>query len=146
MGIYSSLLYPPGILGSYAPPFLKPSLLDFLRSVPLLGSERCIFVSYQHSLERWAYEEFARIFCDEFNVVEDNSPERKKDSEDSVYIMRSLRENHIAGSSCTIVLCGEETRWRRYVDWEIEATLYKDHGLIGVLLPTCRFGSNGGAP
>ena len=27
------------------------------------------------------------------------------------------------------------TRWRKYVDWEIKATLDKAHGLIGINLP-----------
>jgi hypothetical protein len=50
--------------------------------------------------------------------------------------MRSVREDHIFGTSCTIVLCGLETRWRKFVDWEIDVTLSMEHGLIGVLLPT----------
>jgi hypothetical protein len=36
----------------------------------------------------------------------------------------------------TIVLVGKDTWRRKFVDWEIKATLDKDHGLIGVHLPT----------
>jgi len=50
--------------------------------------------------------------------------------------MRRIRENYISGSSCTIVLVGKDTWGRKYVDWEIKATLEKEHGLIGVQLPT----------
>jgi hypothetical protein len=50
--------------------------------------------------------------------------------------MRRIRENHISGSSCTIVLVGKDTWGRKYVDWEVKATLDKGHGLIGVQLPT----------
>ncbi len=37
-----------------------------------------------------------------------------------------------------MVLCGRNTPWRKYVDWEIKATLDKDHGLLGIWLPTAR--------
>jgi len=49
--------------------------------------------------------------------------------------MRGIRENFITGTSCTIVLCGAQTHLRKYVHWEIKATLDKEHGLIGVNLP-----------
>jgi hypothetical protein len=135
---------------SPAPPRSQPTYLTSLWPIvvssltPLYTKSR-IFVSYHHRLDQSYYDSLSRSVSVDYEVLYDNSPERAKDSDDAEYIMRNLRENHIAGSSCTIVLCGEETRWRRYVDWEIEATLDKNHGLIGVLLPTCRFGPNGGA-
>jgi hypothetical protein len=49
--------------------------------------------------------------------------------------MQTIRDNNITGTSCTIVLCGEFTYGRKYVDWEIKGTLDKEHGLIGVRLP-----------
>jgi hypothetical protein len=33
-------------------------------------------------------------------------------------------------------LVGRDTWGRKYVDWEIDATLAKEHGLIGVQLPS----------
>jgi MTH538 TIR-like domain (DUF1863) len=50
--------------------------------------------------------------------------------------MRRIREEYITGTSCTVVLCGQETPRRKFVDWEIKATLDKGHGLVGVILPT----------
>jgi hypothetical protein len=127
------------------PTYLTSPWPSVASSLTPLYTKARIFVSYHHRLDQLYYDSLSRSVSVDYEVLYDNSPERAKDSDDSEYIMRSLRENHIGGSSCTIVLCGEETRWRRYVDWEIEATLYKNHGLIGVLLPTCRFGPNGGA-
>jgi hypothetical protein len=49
---------------------------------------------------------------------------------------RQIRENYIKGSSCTIVLVGKDTPGRKFVDWEMKATLDREHGLIGVYLPT----------
>ena len=48
--------------------------------------------------------------------------------------MRRIREGYITGTSCTLVLCGKETASRKYVDWEIKATLDAGHSLIGIAL------------
>lgn len=63
------------------------------------------------------------------------------ESGDSDYVMRQIRERKIAGTSCTIVLIGKCTWARRYVDWEIAATLRNNAndprgGLIAVQLPS----------
>jgi MTH538 TIR-like domain (DUF1863) len=57
--------------------------------------------------------------------------------------MRRIRENHIHGTSCTLVLVGANTWSRKYVDWEIYAALEKQHALIGVQLPTAPIDANG---
>ena len=98
--------------------------------------KRKVFVSYYHGGDQVYYDAFSKAFCDTYDVITDNSLERRVDSEDVNYVMRRIREGYIAGSSCTIVLVGKDTQGRKYVDWEIKATLEKDHGLIGVRLPT----------
>ena len=50
--------------------------------------------------------------------------------------MQRIRDNHISGTSCTVVLIGAQTHQRKYVDWEIKATLDKQHGLLGIVLLT----------
>lgn len=62
-------------------------------------------------------------------------------SGDSDYVMRKIREDYIAGTSCTIVAIGKCTWARRYIDWEIAATLRNNKndprgGLIAVQLPS----------
>lgn len=104
-----------------------------LLSIP---AKRSVFISYHHDNDQVFKNEIARLFEDEFPVIEDNSLTRALDSDDPQYVMRRIRETHISGTSCTIVLCGAQSRWRKYIDWEIKATLDKSHGLIGVLLPT----------
>ncbi|MFL9996305.1 TIR domain-containing protein [Paraburkholderia sediminicola] len=95
-----------------------------------------VFVSYHHGGDQAYYDAFSRAFHDTYDVIYDNSLEREVDSDDVDYVMRRIRENYITGSSCTIVLVGAKTWGRKYVDWEIKATLDKEHGLIGVHLPT----------
>ena len=115
---------------------------SLLGRIPIFTKSK-VFVSYQHSRDQQAYRDFSRIFCDHYEAVEDNSLERAMDSNDPVYVMRRIREKHITGTSCTIVLCEAETPWRKYVDWEIDATLDKQHALIGVEFPTCTIASPG---
>jgi hypothetical protein len=95
-----------------------------------------VFVSYHHAGDQQYYDAFSRASHDTHEVVYDNSLERMIDSGDINYVIRRIRENHVAGTSCTIVLVGAQTWGRKYVDWEIQATLDKEHGLIGVQLPT----------
>lgn len=98
--------------------------------------KRKVFVSYHHSGDQAYYDAFSKAFCDTYDVIMDNSLEREVDSDHVDYVMRRIRENYISGSSCTIVLIGKDTWGRKYVDWEIQATLEKEHGLVGVRLPT----------
>jgi hypothetical protein len=95
-----------------------------------------IFVSYHHRGDQAYYEAFSNAFHDTYDVIYDNSLERRVDSDNVDYVIRRIRENYISGSSCTIVLVGKDTWGRKYVDWEIMATLEQEHGVIGVYLPT----------
>jgi hypothetical protein len=104
---------------------------------------RRIFVSYHHHGDRYYYEDFSRRYAAMYDAIQDNSVEREIDSDDSEYVMRRIREEYITGSSCTVVLCGHDTPWRKFVDWEIKATLDKQHALIGVVLPTSRVTHDG---
>lgn len=97
--------------------------------------KRKIFVSYHHDSDQAYYNEFSRFFSDTYEAVQDSSLNRLVDSNNTDYVMQRIRDNHITGTSCTIVLCGPQTRWRKYIDWEIKATLDKQHGLLGIQLP-----------
>lgn len=57
------------------------------------------------------------------------------------YIMRRIREEYLADTSVTIVMIGSETWGRKYVDWEIAASLRntpsaKANGLLAITLPS----------
>lgn len=93
-------------------------------------------MSYHYGGDQTYYDKFSEEFHDIYEGIYDNSLECEIDSDDVGYVMRRIRENFITGISCTIVLVGEKTWGRKYVDWEIKATLDKQHGLIGARLPT----------
>ena len=108
---------------------------------------RNIFVSF-HQRDELEASIFCRRFKQYFNQirtlgVDELGDEYAKriDSGDSDYVMRQIRERKIAGTSCTVVLIGKCTWARRYVDWEIAATLRNNTedprgGLIAVQLPS----------
>ncbi len=103
-----------------------------------------VFISYHHAGDQWWYDKFAEFFAETYEVFSDKSLQRAYDSDNDAYARFQIRSNDIKGSSCTIVLCGAATHQRKYVDWEIKATLDMRHGLIGVWLPTLPPHPNGG--
>lgn len=105
---------------------------------------RKIFVSYHHRGDQIYYDELSETMHDRLKLFSDNSLERQIDSSNHDYIMRRIREHHLSGSSCTIVLCGADTWRRKYVDWEIHASLSQEMGLVGVWLPTLPLLPNNG--
>lgn len=108
-----------------------------------IGIRRKVFVSYHHGGDQAYYQAFSRTFHDSLEAVTDSSLERAIDSENVDYVMRRIREGYISGTSCTIVLVGAGSWGRKYIDWEIKATLEKGHGLIGVQLPTLQSNISG---
>lgn len=108
-----------------------------------ISPKRKVFVSYHHGGDQGYYEVFSKTFHDTYEVLYDNSLDRRIDSDNVDYVLQRIRDNFVSGSSCTIVLCGAETPWRKYIDWEIKATLDKKHALIGVCLPSNIPAANG---
>lgn len=98
--------------------------------------KRKVFVSYHHSNDQTYYDAFSNHFGATFDVLSDRSLDRARNSDDPDYIMRYIRENHLTGASTLIVLCGLETPFRKYVDWEIRAGLSQEMALLGVKLPS----------
>lgn len=109
------------------------------RGLELLSSvRRKVFISYHHANDQHYYNEFSRFFSGSYDIFYDNSLDRRIDSTKSEYVNRKIREDYIVGSSATIVLCDSETFKRKWVDWEIHATLYHRHCLLEIILPTCQ--------
>lgn len=122
-------------MASY-PPFSRPTLLGNALAT-YKAPKRKVFISYHHKKDQQWYDQFSQYFSDQLDLFSDNSVERAIDSDNAEYLNRKIREEFIVGTSLTIVLCGAETYKRRWVDWEIHATLHHEHGLLGIGLPTC---------
>lgn len=113
--------------------FGNSSLADL---ASILYARSRIFISYHHHGDQRYYDEFVRVFDSTYDMIEDRSLDRRYDSEDVNYVRWAIANNDIKGTSCTIVLCGAATHQRKFVDWEIKATLDDEHGLIGIRLPS----------
>jgi hypothetical protein len=127
------------------PPSGLPGLGDLSALAELLNipKTRKLFVSYHHDNDQWYYDQLEAL-CGGCDFLTDRSVDRLIGISDDVeYQERRIREEYISGTSATIVLCGRETPWRKFIDWEIFATLYKDHGLVGVLLPYAQQNASG---
>lgn len=111
---------------------------------PVRPVRRDVFVSYHHSGDQTHYDDLSKTMHDRLQLFTDKSLERRIDSSNHDYIMWQIREHHLHGSSCTVVLCGANTWRRKYVDWEIQASLTQQMGLVGVWLPTLPLLPNNG--
>ncbi len=121
--------YPPVLGGG------RPASLSALAELLNIPEKRKIFVSYHHAGDQGFYNALAKL-VDDCEFLQDKSVDRLIGvSDDAEYQERRIREEFITGSSATVVLCGPKTPWRKFVDWEIYGTLYKEHGLIGLQLP-----------
>ena len=103
-----------------------------------------VFISYHHAddLEVSSFvNKYSNANAFIKKIVGDEY-ETTINSNNQEYIMRVIRENYLADSTVTVVMIGQETYKRKYVDWEIASTLRNDHqnkrsGLVGIFLPGC---------
>ena len=107
------------------------------------STRRKVFISYYHG-DQDEVNEFVEEFSDVFiaKTVGVKDGDFDFDSNDPQYIMRKIRENKLSDSTVTIVLIGSCTHSRRYVDWEVKASLQQGsslpNGLIAINLPYMR--------
>jgi len=97
-------------------------------------AKRKVFVSYHHKGEQKVVDDFIEEFSEDYEVFIDESLDRASDSEDTEYLNQVCRDA-IDGTSVTIVMIGKQTGCRKFVDWEIKHTLYREHGLVGISRP-----------
>lgn len=112
-------------------------------------TRRKVFISYYHGDQK-EVDQFVREFSDVFisKTVGVKDGDFDFDSNNPEYIMRKIREQKLDDSTVTIVLVGNCTHSRRYVDWEVKASLQQGqtlpNGLIAINLPY--MGNKGNLP
>lgn len=103
-----------------------------------------VFISYYHE-DQVEVNNFINTFDKDRNVFTYRAlgaldDINLMDSTNTDYIMSRIRRNYIKDSTVTIVLIGKNTWKRRYVDWEVKASLMQGenntNGLIGIKLPS----------
>ncbi|MFC1938286.1 TIR domain-containing protein [Chloroflexota bacterium] len=104
-----------------------------------------VFISYHHD-DQHEVKSFIDTFDDERRVFITRGlgigmEQDIIDSTDTDYVMRQIRKLYLKDSTVTILLIGKCTWARRYVDWEIQASLrhggtVTPNGLLGIKLPS----------
>ncbi len=103
---------------------------------------RKAFISYSHRLDQEAADRFANFFSDQRDVFVDKSVRGDLGDLHAETIKNKIRPL-IAQSSVTVVLIGQDTGGRSWVDWEIYNSLRKGYGnerngLLGIHIPNKR--------
>ena len=99
-----------------------------------------VFVSYHHSQDQAYKNRFVDLMDDKMVDLSVNLGDIIDQNQPNEAVLQRIREDHIARVSVTVVLIGRCTWKRKYVDWEIGASLRDTQmnprcGLIGILLP-----------
>jgi len=104
-----------------------------------IPTKRNVFISYYHG-DQNAVDEFVNRFAFQEQIFTPfmlNSGQTFGgdiiNSSNPTYVMSKIRERYFGQSTVTIVLIGNCTHSRRYVDWEIKASLQR--GGLGGSLP-----------
>lgn len=117
---------------------------------PQQAPRRKVFISYHH-----ADAEEIRMFVSAFDHAADCFIARGigagmagdiVDSSDTDYVMSRIRTEYLRDSSITLVMIGNCTWSRRYVDWELQASLrrgiaVKPNGVLGIRLASYSSGT-----
>lgn len=108
-------------------------------------TRRKCFISYHHDDET-EVQEFISEFDHEHDVLIARGIGASMsgdiiNSADRDYIMGRIREKYLRDTSVTIVMLGQCTWARKFVDWEIAASLrntgaYSRNGLMAITLPS----------
>lgn len=99
-----------------------------------------VFVSYHHANDQ-RKADYLRTTYGENNTLLDRSLDESYENMDDDEILTAIRQEHLKNSTVTIVLIGSETANRKWIDWEIYASLRpygsrSRNGLLGIFLPT----------
>ncbi len=100
-----------------------------------------VFISYYHEDDQEWKDRFVRMMGNRIIGRSVNIDDIVGNSLPTADTLRRIREEHIAQATVTVVLIGPRTWQRKFVDWEISATLRDTRanprcGLLGILLPT----------
>lgn len=116
----------------------------FLSPLPAPPPKRNVFVSSFHNdrkevdafIYHWAT--LQKVFTPKALSTFDNDDFINSDNPE--YVMSEIRRKYVGDASVTIVLVGKCTHSRRYVDWEIKASLRRGqslpNGLLAYVLPS----------
>ena len=104
-----------------------------------------VFISYHHDNDQW-YKDLLIQMNAQCNLFIDGSVDTGDISDDlkAETIRQKIRDGYLRDTTVTILLCGEETRHRKHIDWELMSSMAdgqknKKSGILVITLPPiCR--------
>ena len=108
----------------------------------MLTPKRNVFISYHHGNDQ-PYKDILVSMNEEHSIYLEQSV-RDGDISDRLpteTIRTKIRDNWLRNSTVTLLLVGEETRYRKHVDWELKSSMIdgsvnKRSGVLAVMLPS----------
>ena len=104
-----------------------------------------VFISYHHENDQ-PYKEYLVGMGEWHNLFIDRSVDTGDIPEnwDAQKIRQKIRDSYLRDSSVTILLCGEETRYRKHVDWELASSMIdgevnRKSGILVIALPSISY-------
>ena len=109
-----------------------------------------VFISYFHKDDQ-DYKDYLinmKYYDDDeavYKSIFDDYSVRENDIDDagmtSEQIRCEIRDNYIKDATVLILLCGKNTKYRKHIDWELHAAMYKNNvkdqlGILVINLPT----------
>lgn len=106
-------------------------------------SKHKVFISYYHDEDQYYKDELERInskvgLFDDWSVRDGDIDDEGMSAEQ---IRRYIRDNFMKDATVLILLCGQNTKKRKHVDWEIHTAMFDTEknpkmGILVVNLPT----------
>lgn len=102
------------------------------------------FISFHHDNDEWAKEHLAwhATYSQCFQDMSVNTGDIEDDgSRTSESIRVQIRDHYLRDSEVTVLLCGTETKGRKYIDWELKSSMINTRlnsrsGILVVALPS----------
>ncbi|HAU87165.1 MAG TPA: hypothetical protein DCW90_17265 [Lachnospiraceae bacterium] len=97
-----------------------------------------VFISYYHKDDQHYKDELLELnkkydIFDNYSVPENDVDDRGKTRES---IRKIIRDKYIIDATVLVLLCGRNTRGRKFIDWELHAAMYdtKKNPKMGILV------------
>ena len=108
----------------------------------MVSKKHKVFISYHHDFDQ-EYAEKIRELSGRTQAIIDRSMYDDYSHLSNETILQKIRLNHLIDTTVTVVLIGEHTWGRKWIDWEIYASLRPYgirtiNGLLGIKLPNSR--------
>ncbi len=103
-----------------------------------------VFISYHHLNDQYYKDFLIEVLNQRYDLFDDysvNQDEVDDTGKSDETIRRIIRDNYIADATVLILLCGTETKYRKFIDWELHAAMYNTDlnpkmGILVVNLPS----------